>query len=435
MLNVYVDKLSERVKYTFEFVFSRLIITDYRLIDKFDDFTSAEGFKIVYANQKIEDYPLIYAFDFLFDADSDKIIEVECDTVDLVKVLFPHNCADSIMSFDIFAAIFYMISRYEEYSQYNSSVFDEHGRYLHVNSTAYREKFMDSPVVHIWCAMLEDKLKQLFPQIVISHPQYEFIPTIDVDNAYKHINKGVVRVWGGVAKSLLHLDFKLFNEKMSVIFRHGKDPYDVFDELVGLQKKYDICFRFFFLMGDYGGNDKACPPSDKKFRKLIRDVHENAKVGIHPSYASNDDISLLPKEKKLLEDVIGAPVTMSRQHFLRFNVRNTFSNLLNNGIKEDYSMGYAEIVGFRAGVCVPYNFFDLGRNIATDLVIYPLSAMDATLFRYMKLNDVEAFDEIRKTIEVTKKYNGTFIPLWHNSSLADNSKRKLFVKMIEAALN
>ena len=98
-------------------------------------------------------------------------------------------------------------------------------------------------------------------------------------------------------------------------------------------------------------------------------------------------------------------------------------------------MGYAEIVGFRAGVCVPYNFFDLGRNIATDLVIYPLSAMDATLFRYMKLNDAEAFDEIRKIIEVTKKYNGTFIPLWHNSSLTDNSKRKLFVKMIEAALN
>ena len=68
MLNVYVDKLSERVKYTFEFVFSRLIITDYRLIDKFDDFTYAEGFKIVYANRKIVDYPLIYAFDFLFDS-------------------------------------------------------------------------------------------------------------------------------------------------------------------------------------------------------------------------------------------------------------------------------------------------------------------------------------------------------------------------------
>ena len=75
MLNVYVDKLSERVKYTFEFVFSRLIITDHRLIEKFDDFTSAEGFKIVYANQKIADYPLIYAFDFLYDADSDKMID------------------------------------------------------------------------------------------------------------------------------------------------------------------------------------------------------------------------------------------------------------------------------------------------------------------------------------------------------------------------
>ena len=435
MLNVYVDKLSERVKYTFGFVFSRLIITDYRLTDKFDDFISAEGLKIVYANRKTGDYPLIYAFDFLFDTDSDKVIGVECETVDSVKVLFPHKCPDSIISFDIFAATFYMISRYEEYSQHRQNLLDEHGRYMHVNSVAYRGNFMDCPVVHIWCAMLEDKLKQIFPQIVISHPRYGFMPTIDVDNAYQHINKGAARVWGGVAKSLLHLDFKLFNEKLSVIFQHRKDPYDVFDELIGLQKKYDMCFRFFFLMGDYGGNDKACPPSDKNFRKLIRYVHENAEVGIHPSYASNDDVSLLLKEKKLLEDVIGVPVTISRQHFLRFDVRNTFLNLLNNGIKEDYSMGYAETVGFRAGVCVPYNFFDISRNMATDLLIYPLSVMDATLFRYMKLNDAEAFDVIKKIIEVTKKHNGTFIPLWHNSSMTDNGRRKLFVNMIEAALN
>ena len=112
-------------------------------------------------------------------------------------------------------------------------------------------------------------------------------------------------------------------------------------------------------------------------------------------------------------------VTSSRQHFLKLNFPSTYQGLINSGIKSDYSMGYAENIGFRAGVGVPFFWYDLEKEEATDLLIYPFQVMDVTLRNYLNLTPEDAFTQVTKIINIMKFTGGTFMTLWHNSSFAE----------------
>ncbi|HMG67195.1 MAG TPA: hypothetical protein VK588_05890, partial [Chitinophagaceae bacterium] len=57
--------------------------------------------------------------------------------------------------FDIFAAAFFLISRYEEYLLFQP---DKFGRFPFQGSLAFRENFLDSPLINYW---LEDFKKSL----------------------------------------------------------------------------------------------------------------------------------------------------------------------------------------------------------------------------------------------------------------------------------
>jgi len=117
---------------------------------------------------------------------------------------------------------------------------------------------------------------------------------------------------------------------------------------------------------------------------------------------------------------------------------DTYRNLINNDIVNDYTMGYAEVPGFRASICTPFPFFDLDQDTATPLIIHPFAVMDGTLFNYMKLAPELAIGIIEKLINEVKSVGGTFIPLWHNQTLNDDGEWKgwlnVYVKMAEMAV-
>ena len=89
------------------------------------------------------------------------------------------------------------------------------------------------------------------------------------------------------------------------------------------------------------------------------------------------------------------------------------------GIKEDHSMGYATQTGFRAGICSPFNFYDLSREEETTLTVFPFSIMDFTLCEVMKLSTGEAITKIISVIDEIKKANGTFISVWHDRTFSN----------------
>ncbi|MFO7617706.1 MAG: polysaccharide deacetylase family protein, partial [Bacteroidales bacterium] len=165
--------------------------------------------------------------------------------------------------------------------------------------------------------------------------------------------------------------------------------------------------------------DKNIHPANRHFRQLVARLADHSDTGLHPSYASNLNPTLLDKEVETLAGMTGKPVVCSRQHYLKIRFPETYRNLIRAGIREDFSLGFADRAGFRAGIANPFRHFDLRENIPTQLTVYPFQVMDTTLRHYMQLDPIQAISLIRRIIDTTREVGGTFISLWHNESLSE----------------
>jgi hypothetical protein len=176
---------------------------------------------------------------------------------------------------------------------------------------------------------------------------------------------------------------------------------------------------FFLLLGDHAEFDKNPDVRNNSFRQFLQSIATHYRVGLHPSYRSNSDLNILKIEKTRFEDITRQTLIMSRQHFLKLRFPETYQRLLSLGVKHDYSMGYADDIGFRASIATPFRWFDLTKNEVTDLWIHPFQVMDVTLRDYIKLTPTEAVVRVGELIKQTREVGGTFMTLWHNSSFSN----------------
>jgi hypothetical protein len=347
-------------------------------------------------------------------------------------VLFASMDIDSILPFDPFAASFYLVSRYEEYLPH---IRDNHNRYLASGSDAYQQDYLHKPLVNKWSFKIRDILQSRFPDLKLITPVFSFVPTIDVDAAYAYKNKGLTRALGGIYKAFQNRDYDEVRHRVRVLFRMEHDPFDTFELQMQLQAKYKYRSIYFMLLADYGPNDKNIPHNNRYFRSLIRLLGDYSEIGIHPSYASSLEPSLMVMETARLSKILKLEIENSRQHFLKLTLPETYRNLISNDIINDYTMGYAEVPGFRASICTPFPFYDLDNDSPTPLIIHPFTVMDGTLIDYMKLTPEKATETINELMSEVKKVGGTFIPLWHNTTLNDLGKFKgwleVYIKMVE----
>jgi hypothetical protein len=121
----------------------------------------------------------------------------------------------------------------------------------------------------------------------------------------------------------------------------------------------------------------------------------------------------------MLSKVLNRQITKSRQHFLKLDLPHTYRNLIDLDITDDYTMGYASEIGFRASICSSFYFYDLELDIETNLKIHPFAFMEGTLRDYLNIHADKALNHIKPLIDEVKAVNGTFICLWHNESLSN----------------
>jgi hypothetical protein len=175
-------------------------------------------------------------------------------------------------------------------------------------------------------------------------------------------------------------------------------------------------------MSEYTTFDKNISVGNINYKILIKNVADYCKVGIHPSYFSLKNEQKIKKEKKRLEQIVNFPITKSRQHYLRLDLPDSYQNLVDLEIKEDYTMGYASHYGFRAGTCTPFYFYDLDYEIQTPLKIFPFAVMDGTLKDYLNFTAKRSYDTILRLANEVKKVNGTFIVLFHNETVGGSGR-------------
>lgn len=415
-LLVYVPKISNRVKYTLKLLLTDLLGLKLELTSDANRFLTYPHPKFSYAYHPIATELFFCAKPLLFETGI-KDQEIVTGTVWNEPAIFMTN-KFSALPFDLFAASFYMVSRYEEYLP---NIYDTHQRFESHHSLAYTAGFLQKPVVNIWANMLKSLLSQQFTDLKFAIRQYNYISTIDIDNAWAYRQKGVVRTLGGYLKSLFSLNVKEILKRTRVLMQLEQDPYDTYNLQFGIQRKYNLKVVYFILFAAYDTNDKNVPVNSRKFQELIKSLADRADVGIHPSYASNTNKHLLEREISNLKKVLHSDITKSRQHFLKLNLPDTYNHLIDLGITDDYTMGFASEIGFRAGICDTYNFYNLDTESETKLRIHPFQVMDASLKYYMKVSPEDALSRIKPIIEEVKKVHGTFVSLWHNESLSNSS--------------
>lgn len=419
---IYCPSITNRLSYTLKIIFENILKADFIIIDTLESSENSQDILISYSEKPLKDSFHIFPSGLLTQTGIQEQ-NISIGNINELVTIFHSGKGD--IPFDIFSAIFYMISRYEEYLPFEG---DLHGRFKAEESLAFKNGFHHLPIVELWCKLLAEKLNISFPENT-----YKNKLTIDIDNAWKHKNKGVLRNAGGFIKLLLSGNWEELNEKIKVLSGKMSDPADTFEYLETIQRKLKEPIQYFILAGTKGKNDRAVSLKNKAYRQLLQKLGTKKSLGLHPSYLSFKSVKELENEYLLLCGVFINKITKSRQHYLLLKLPETYRNIIKLGIREDYSMGWSSQVGFRAGIARPYRFYDLLAEKETHLLIVPFMAMDRTLKDYMKLNPDDAIIQLKNLSDITKSAGGEFVQLWHNDSLSNLGEWKGWRTVFEQA--
>lgn len=434
MILVYCIKITPRIRHAVSLVLETMLSMDFQLTDDLEAFGAFEGARLHYGDKPLSAQEVFIRSCGLLSEQGIRPLVPEVIRQNGLALLFPSNDSYCDAGFDLFAASFFLTSRYEEYLPAKK---DRFGRFEADQSLACAYDFLQVPVVNHYALMLKKIFVKKFPALVFPQARFSYIPTIDVDVAYAFRGRGLARTLYGTLVSLINKDFSSLRKRYRVLAGIEKDPFDTFEEQYHFHESKKLTACYFFLCGKRGPLDRNISPFSKSFRALVKETGSHAIVGVHPSMASHDNPGMLKTEINRLEKILGTRVRNSRQHYLKLSFPETYRELVRNGIESDYSMGYASRPGFRAGICTPFTFYDLAAESPANLRIVPLTVMDGTLMDYMNLSPGEAAALISQLMQEVKKVNGTFVSLWHNDSISDEGRwqgwKSVYAGLLEKA--
>lgn len=312
---------------------------------------------------------------------------------------------------DPLAAIFFALSRYEEYQVFGA---DQHGRFSASNTKCpFRYPYIDQLVEEIRQKINQQWGWQLAP------PPFEVELQFDIDNAFAFRGKGLKRSFLSLARDLLRRDSERLGKRLRTWQHPQADPNDVYQQIRQVASDFGLRPRLFFLLGNYGPYDKNLSHRSPLLQQTIQQVAQWADIGLHPSYASNHQPQKIAEEKARLEAITGQNIGHSRQHYLMLRFPETYQNLLQAGIEADHSLGFADAPGFRAGTSRPFRWYDLSREQETPLTLYPFSVMDTPLYGAQGWSPKYALQEIEdRQISKLRQLGGRLALLFHNETLS-----------------
>ena len=413
MLLVFTKYINSRVEYTFEFILKTLCGFTYQLTTNEKEYTSYTGPTLNYSNTTLKSNDIELRPNGLLELEEiincKAAIKSENERIEIVL-----TGAQIAEHFDVFAATFYLVTRYEEYVDFQA---DEHGRYNAKHSILFRNHLLQQPIVDSWALNLKERIIKKYSGLAFTQKQFQALITIDVDQAYAFKNRGLFKNVLAFFKNTLFVNLPFLSSQINTMAFGKTDAFDTFNYLKEIQKKSRLPFIYFFNLGNASRFDKNLPITNKAFSKLVKHISTYAAAGIHPSYFANEKPESFWIEKERLTLLTGNIILKSRQHYLKFTLPKTYRLLLQAGINEDYSMGYATLPGFRSGTCTPYYWFDLEGNKKTPLKIFPITFMEGSLGEYLKMQPSDALQVIQNLSNEVKKHNGTYISIWHNHTV------------------
>lgn len=356
--------------------------------------------------------------------------EISCGSWCQIPTLYHQAACDTTLPFDCFSAIFFLISRYEEYYPFKA---DKYGRYPAKESILYKNNWLQRPLIDEWLYELYTILKEKGVPVFLS--AYKYTPTYDIDMAYSYKHKGIRRNIGGFLRSILRGDTNEIRRRHQVLLSKALDPYDSFVAIKRLHTNYHLRPFYFILSAlkttEY---DKNISPKNNVMQRLIKRLQQDGTIGLHPSFFS-DIAKVFKEEHSILRQITNEPVTHSRQHYIKLTLPATYRHLIAHGIHHDYSMGYGSHLGFRCGTGRSFYWYDLAAESPSGLHIHPFCFMDTTAHFEEKLSIKETFMAYSKMQRYLQNTQSQLVTVFHNFSLGTDPEwagwARLYEEMIQ----
>jgi hypothetical protein len=294
-------------------------------------------------------------------------------------------------SYDIFWNAFVFLSRLEEYQMVRQG---KHATNSYRATHPRLDKLtFDIPIVNNLFDEFETIIAHNFPRLTFGSKKK---PVLELSHDVDYIEKTIqLRL-----KQTLFNGFNTFKTiprlksctrlAMRTLKFLTSDPsYWCFDYWQDLEKHHDkrSIFYVFAQTGrasfkpwliDPSYNIVTHKPLQNKLKQLLK---ENFEIGLHGSYLSAVDESMLVEEKQILEDILEQKVVKVRQHWLRYAEPIT-PVLHSKHFEFDSSLGWNDHMGFRSGCACQYRPYNHSLQKSYDYFVTPLVIMDSQIFDY-----------------------------------------------------
>ncbi len=425
-VTVWAMQDSPRMRYVLDWLLEERLGLSYQLTH---DKVEAEAAQHCIAYGFIEGAASIRAMGLLWETD---IRQQEIRTAEWegLHTLFFDESSPCDIQFDLFAGIFYLLARYEEYLPFTP---DRHNRFPAQQSILF--PVLDRPIVDEWVEAFRQFLEQVWNMAIPKKP-FSFQASYDIDIAWSYQFKGFRRTVGATLKDIVSGNLSRVTERMRVLRGAAKDPYESFVWMLGQHMDDEVRPLYFILAAAKPSPfDKNISPAHLRMASLIKALDGSGRLGLHPSYYSDVVPQKLKAEQQTLERITGHPIHTSRQHFIKLRFPQTYQALIAAGITDDWSMGYSTHFGFRAGTSLPFLWYDLEREEITGMRIHPFAFMDSTAHYDLSLSAEEAFARLREMADKLAACGGQLVTVMHNYSLGSDAAWKGWAKAYERFLN
>ena len=419
MFLVYTQS-SPRVRYIFKQLFERILGLKIKFTNEIEQFVSHSGPKCSYGEQALGKELFFKSSGLLFQRGLDESLAPEVRFVDKTPYFFEVEDPKSALFFDVFSASFYLLSRYEEYVPHAN---DAYG-FPATESLAFKEGFLQLPVINIWGVQVKEILKQRFPDISFpdKKPTVEII--CEVSEAYAYRKKGWFRTIEGYFSDLGKLNIMRIVQRTKVLLKLEKDPYQVYNYMINTARKNKANIRFFFGLGNYSYHDKSINYQNQTYQRLIKSIADYCSVGIRFSVDALQEETTQKVEQKRFENITHREASTSFCQYAKLNLPTTYRNLIEQEVNVDYSMGYLNHAGFRAGTCTPFFFYDLEYEIQTPLRIVPF-CISKNAFTAFK-TATKAQEIASRLIDTVKEVDGLVVIHLYNHLLDKTTPKHEF---------
>ena len=375
MILIYTPVIKPRIQYIFKHFFCLRLKEEISFTTDLSTFIAHSGPKMSYADAPLGNEFFIQANGLLTEQGINTIETTVFDCDGLPAFFASGNT--SALPFDFFAASFYLLTRYEEYQPYVS---DELGRFTATQSLAHQYNFLHLPLVDLWFERFLEAWNVFFGIAKSPTTKYlkAFTLLVDVPQLYAYKHKGGVRSFFEGIRDLTQLKFIAFFDRLAVGLGFRKDPLvGLLNWLEGFIQTQSTTPMFFVLHAALGIHDKGLSVFNTAHQQGIKSLSDFAPTAPLASYESFLRPEELTEDVERFSGLIHRPVKAIRQHHLALRFPNTYRKFAELGIKNDYSMQYPSLPGFRASTAFPFRFYDLSDEQQTPLTIHPVCINEA----------------------------------------------------------